>query len=58
MSTKNPHAVALGRKGGKVTSEAKRKASSKNWKKALAVILENRRMKRERTVNKILQPAP
>jgi hypothetical protein len=35
---KNPHAVALGRKGGKATSEAKAKAAKKNilkrWRQA------------------------
>lgn len=30
---KNPHAVALGRKGGKVTSEAKAQSSRENGKK-------------------------
>jgi len=35
---KNPHAVALGRKGGKQTSEAKSIAARRNWKKALAAI--------------------
>jgi hypothetical protein len=30
---KNPHAVALGRKGGKVKSEAKAKAARENAKR-------------------------
>ncbi len=30
MPAKNPHAVALGRKGGKVTSEAKAAAARAN----------------------------
>lgn len=33
MSKKNPHAVALGRKGGKVKSDAKAKAARKNGRK-------------------------
>ena len=33
MTTKNPHAVALGRKGGQVSSPAKRRASRTNGKK-------------------------
>jgi len=40
--TKNPHAVALGRQGGKQTSEAKSKAARKNWKKALAALVAKR----------------
>lgn len=35
---KNPHAAALGRKGGKVKSKAKSEAARRNWLKALAVI--------------------
>jgi len=35
---KNPHAAALGRKGGKVKSEAKAEAARKNWQKAVAAI--------------------
>lgn len=31
--SKNPHAVALGRKGGKIKSKAKRLASRRNGKK-------------------------
>lgn len=31
--SKNPHAVALGRKGGKVTSERKAASSAANGKK-------------------------
>ena len=31
--TKNPHAVALGRRGGKVKSEAKAKTAKRNGKK-------------------------
>jgi len=30
---KNPHAVAMGKKGGKSTSEAKKKAAQENGKK-------------------------
>jgi len=30
---KNPHAIALGRKGGKVRSPAKRRAARQNGKK-------------------------
>ena len=33
MAKKNPHAVALGRKGGSVTSRAKAKAARENGKK-------------------------
>jgi hypothetical protein len=33
MSVKNPHAVALGRKGGKVRSAAKAQAVRENGKK-------------------------
>jgi hypothetical protein len=33
MSGKNPHAVALGRMGGAVRSEAKKKAARENAKK-------------------------
>ncbi len=33
MARKNPHAVALGRKGGSATSEAKQEASRQNGKK-------------------------
>ncbi len=32
MPNKNPHAVALGRKGGKVTSERKAASSAANGK--------------------------
>lgn len=34
----NKAAQSLGRKGGKSTSEAKRKAARSNWKKAVAAI--------------------
>jgi hypothetical protein len=33
MSRKNPHAVALGRKGGKVSSDAKTAAARENAKR-------------------------
>jgi len=33
MTRKNPHAVALGRRGGKVSSPAKARAAKKNAKK-------------------------
>jgi hypothetical protein len=39
---KNPHAVALGIKGGSSTSEAKKAAARKNWKKALKALAEQR----------------
>jgi hypothetical protein len=32
-STKNPHAVALGRLGGQQTSDAKKRSSAENGKK-------------------------
>ena len=31
--SKNPHAIALGRKGGKATTPAKRRAARENGKK-------------------------
>lgn len=34
----NKAAQSLGRKGGKSTSDAKRKAARSNWKKAVAAI--------------------
>jgi len=36
MAKKNPHAVALGRKGGSVTSEKKARSSRRNILRALA----------------------
>ena len=33
ITKKNPHAVALGRKGGRVKSEAKTLAARANWKR-------------------------
>jgi hypothetical protein len=42
---KNPHAAALGRKGGKATSQAKADAARKNWQKAVEAL---KRKKAER----------
>jgi hypothetical protein len=36
--SKNPAAVALGKKGGKVKSKAKTEANRRNWLKALEVL--------------------
>lgn len=35
---KNPAAVALGRKGGKVKSQAKSEAARRNWQKAIEIL--------------------
>lgn len=43
---KNPAAVALGRKGGKSTSEAKKAAGRENVKKALAARLAKQKQDR------------
>ena len=43
MPRKNPHAVALGRRGGKVTSQAKTRAAQQNGKRGGRPRLEPRR---------------
>ena len=40
---KNPAAVALGRLGGKATSEAKARAARDNWRKAVKALAAKRR---------------
>jgi len=42
--SKNPAAVALGRKGGKVKSKAKTEAARRNWQKAMEIL----KVRRER----------
>ncbi len=46
MKKKNPHAVILGRKGGKSKSPKKIKASLENLKKINGKVLQSRRKKR------------
>lgn len=45
MTSKNPHAVALGRKGGRSTSKAKKAATRLNVAKARKVLAEKRKAK-------------